>query len=161
MNPEEIKELKLIAFDPEDLDIVSAHLQDAVISVGEMTFHKNDRRFAAIVSRFDWTQALSPSHRARDPYFRRRTALRFEHVLGAQILGIDLSDKRRTLSILALTFDAVNAPGGFVTITCAGNASIKLQVECLEAELRDLGAAWATTRMPDHTKQKGKPTSDT
>ncbi|MFM7085164.1 MAG: DUF2948 family protein [Hyphomicrobium sp.] len=150
MNSREKPEIKLIALDPEDLDVISAHLQDAVITVGEMTYLKTKRRFAAITNRFDWAEALSESHKGSDPYIRRRAALRFEHVLGAQIHGIDLSNKHQTLSVLALRFDASSSPEGYVTIMCAGNASIKLHVECLEAELRDLGAAWAKTKKPEH-----------
>lgn len=154
MHPSEKPDIKLIALDAEDLDIISAHLQDAVITVAEMTYLKKDRRFAAIANRFDWAEALSKSHGLSDPYIRRRTALRFEHVLGAQINGIDLTNKRQTLSILALRFDATSSPEGYVTITCAGNAFIKLHVECLEAELRDLGAAWTTTKKPEHSTKE-------
>lgn len=154
MNPSEKSEIKLIALDAEDLDVISAHLQDAIISVGEMTYLKTERRFAAITNRFDWAEALSKPQGKRDSYIRRRAALRFEHVLGAQIHGIDLSNKRQTLSILALRFDASSSPEGFVTITCSGNACIKLHVECLEAELRDFGAAWTTKRKPDHPNKE-------
>jgi len=142
--------LKLIAFDTEDLDVVSAHLQDAVISVGEMAYLRRERRFAAIANRFDWTDALAASRARRRPFTRRRTGLRFEHVLGAQLTGIDPADKRQVLNILAIRFEPAGAPGGYVTIACAGGAAIRLHVECLEAELKDLGAAWATKSKPQH-----------
>lgn len=154
MNLSEKPQIKLIALDAEDLDVISAHLQDAVITVGEMTYLKTKRRFAAITNRFDWADALSKSHGRSDRYIRRRAALRFEHVLGAQVHGIDLFNKRQTLSLLSIRFDASNSPEGYLTITCAGNASIKLHVECLEAELRDLGAAWTTTKKPEHPNKE-------
>lgn len=153
-------DMKLIAFDPEDLDIISAHLQDAILTVSEMAYLKNERRFAAIANRFDWAVAHSRSHGRPDPYIRRRTALRFEHVLGVQIHGIDLSNKRQTISILTIRFAGSNSPEGYITITCAGNASIKLHVECLEAELRDLGAAWITQRKPHHADTETDHSSD-
>ena len=142
--------LKLIALDTEDLDVVSAHLQDAVINVGEMAYLKRERRFAAIANRFDWSEALSPSRSARGPFTRRRSGLRIEQVLGAQLTGIDLADKRQALSVLAVRFEPTTAPEGYLTIACAGNAAIRLHVECLEAELKDLGAAWATKSKPEH-----------
>jgi hypothetical protein len=142
--------LKLIALDTEDLDVVSAHLQDAVINVGEMAYLKRERRFAAIVNRFDWSEALSASRSSRRPFTRRRAGLRIEHVLGAQLTGIDLADKRQTLSVLAVRFEPTTAPEGYLTIACAGNFAIRLHVECLEAELKDLGAAWATKSKPQH-----------
>jgi hypothetical protein len=76
--------------------------------------------------------------------------LRFEHVLGAQLTGIDLDNKRQMLNVLAIRFEPATAPEGFVTIACAGSAAIRLHVECLEAELKDLGAAWATKSKPEH-----------
>lgn len=146
--------LKLIALDADDLDIVSAHLQDAVICVGEMAYLKTERRFAAIANRFDWSDALAENRRRRDGFKRRRTGLRFEHVLSAQLSGIDLNDKRRMLNILAIRFETTAAPEGFVVISCAGGAAIRLRVECLEAELKDLGAAWATKSKPEHPEDE-------
>ena len=143
-------ELKLIALDTEDLNVISAHLQDAVISVGEMAYLKRERRFAAIANRFDWSEALSGARGRSRPFTRRRTGLRFEHVLGAQLTGIDLADKRQMLNVLAVRFEPTTAPEGIITIACAGNAAIRLNVECLEAELKDLGAAWATRSKPEH-----------
>src|SRR5512147_404408 len=94
--------LKLIALDTEDLDVVSAHLQDAVISVGEMTYLKAERRFAAIANRFDWSDALAGRQARRGTFTRRRAGLRFENVLGAQLAGINLDDKRQMLNVLAI-----------------------------------------------------------
>lgn len=145
--------LKLIALDTEDLDVVSAHLQDAVINVGEMAYLKKERRFAAIANRFDWTDALGQRTRASG-YTRRRTGLRFEHVIGAQLAQIDLNDKRQVLNVLAIRFEPTTAPEGFITISCAGGAAIRLHVECLEAELKDLGAAWATRSKPNHPDEE-------
>jgi hypothetical protein len=142
--------LKLIALDAEDLDVVSAHLQDAVISVGEMTYLKGERRFAAIANRFDWTDALAGRSGRKKSFTRRRTGLRFENVLGAQLSGINLSDKRQMLNVLAIRFEATTAPEGTITIACAGGAAIRLHVECVEAEMKDLGAAWSTKSKPEH-----------
>jgi hypothetical protein len=142
--------LKLIVLDAEDLDVVSAHLQDAVISVGEMAYLKAERRFAAIANRFDWNEALSATRTRRQPFTRRRAGLRFEHVLSAQLTGIDLGNKRQMLSVLAIRFEPTTAPAGHVTLAFAGNAAIRLHVDCLEAELKDLGAAWATRMKPEH-----------
>ncbi len=142
--------LKLIALDAEDLDVVSAHLQDAVVTVGEMAYLKADRRFAAIANRFDWTDAVVSRAARKKSYKRRRAGLRFERVLGAQVTGIDLADKRHVLSILAIRFEPTSAPEGHITIAFAGQAAIRLHVECIEAALTDLGAAWATKAKPEH-----------
>ncbi len=147
--------LKLIAFDADDLAVLSAHLQDAVLVVGEMTFLPRERRFAALLNRFNWQKA----HRAPqggERYERRRSALRFERVLGAKVQGIDLTAKRAVLSVLAIEFvPGTEAPEGNVNIHLAGGSTIRLHVECIEAELRDLGSAWETSRKPEHSGETG------
>ena len=73
-------------------------------------------------------------------------------MLAARVSGIDLADKRRTLNILAMQFTETSAPAGTVTIICAGGAAIRLDVECLEVELKDLGAIWSAKSKPDHRR---------
>ncbi len=142
-----MKDLKLIALDPEDLRILSCHLQDAVIRLEDMAYVKDEMRFAAVASRFDW----ECGERAAGDYQRRRSGVRFERVMGAQVQGIDLKRKDGVLSLLAITFEpAAEAPAGTLTLHFAGGGAVRLQVECIEAELRDLGAAWSTRAKPAH-----------
>jgi hypothetical protein len=151
-------DLKLIALGPEDLQIVSAHLQDAVLKVADIAYLPREKRFAALLNRFDWSQAhLSGDETKSQPgkpaYTRRRSALRFERVTAARLKNIDLDDKRRVLNLLAIQFEplAPADPAGFVSLVFAADAAIRLDVECIETEMRDLGAAWATESKPEHT----------
>lgn len=141
--------LKLIAFDAEDLAVVSAHVQDAVLKVADMTFQPRARRFVALLRRFDWAAAGKPG---RQQAVRRQAALRFERVLGARLQGIDLKARGTVLSLLAIKYDGKSAedPGGTVTLVFAGGAAIQLDVECVEAELRDLGPQWRAKSRPNH-----------
>ena len=148
-------DLKLIALDAEDLSVLSAHLQDAVLKVGDMAYLAADRRFAAVANRFDWYANLSQKGARRRP-LRRRAALRFERVQSAKLMGIDTAVRDRVLSLLAIQFEPALAPAGLVTLHFAGGAAIRLEVECIEAELRDLGASWATRSTPDHGKDDGE-----
>jgi hypothetical protein len=142
-----MEDLKLIALDPEDLKVLSCHLQDAVIRVGDMAYLKKEMRFAAIANRFDWEGAAQ----AREPtYQRRRSGLRFERVKSAKLHGIDLRQKDAVLELLALTFEPGEEPSGVLTLLFSGGSAIRLEVECIEAELRDLGAAWRTRLKPEH-----------
>lgn len=155
-------DLKLIALDADDLKVVSAHLQDAVVRVVDMTYLPREKRFAALLNRFDWDEALNPPKGSRtekllsrnaSAYERRRAGLRLERVLSAKVSGIDLRDRKATLALLAITFEPTGgpeAPGGDVTLTFSGGAAIRLGVECLELEMKDLGAAWATKTQPAH-----------
>jgi len=149
--PPPMQELKLVALDAEDLAVLSAHLQDAVLRVADMTYQRRAKRFAAIANRFDWECAAKAAG-GKQAFMRRRSGLRFERVLDAKISDIDLDDKDAVLSLLALRFEPATAPGGYVTLLFSGGGAIRLEVECIEAELRDLGAVWTTDRRPGHVE---------
>ena len=152
-------DLKLIALDDEDLGVLSAHLQDALITVGELAYLPREKRFAAMLKRFDWATAIA-ARRQGGANQRALCALRFERVLSARLQGIDLAGKTRVLSLLALTFEPGVAPGGSITMIFAGNAAIRLEVECIEAELKDLGGAWRANARPDHSKPDADEAAD-
>ncbi|MGD9669842.1 MAG: DUF2948 family protein [Hyphomicrobiaceae bacterium] len=150
--------LKLIALDAEDLAVISAHVQDAVVRVGDMAYLPREKRFAAVINRFDWVGVLTGAGTGHKPASeRRRAGLRFERVLGARISGFSLSQKQNFLSVLAITFKAMGEddPAGRIHIDFAGGGAIELTVECIEAELKDLGAVWRARSVPDHGEQGG------
>ena len=148
-------DLKLIALDAEDLGVFSAHLQDSVIRVADMTFLKGEKRFATLLNRFVWEHAINDAA-GKKTFERRRAGLRFERVLGAKVAGVNLNDDKAVLSLLAISFEAKEAPEGFVTLHFSGGPAIRLHVECIEAELKDLGAAWSARAKPEHTEDGPK-----
>jgi hypothetical protein len=141
-----MEELKLIALDAEDLRVLSCHLQDAVIRIGDMAYLPGEMRFAAIANRFDWEGAVAED----GSYKRRRTGMRFERVKSAKVSGVDLKQKDVVLALLAITFEPADEPSGALLLHFAGGGAIRLEVECIEGELRDLGAAWRTSSKPAH-----------
>jgi Protein of unknown function (DUF2948) len=143
MAPNHQTALKLVALDPEDLAIVSAHLQDAVAKVGDIAYLPKEKRFAMVVNRFDWTGE-------RDSPLRRRAGIHFERVLAAKTRGIDLSAVDAVVNLLAVEFEEKRAPSGVVTLFFSGDAAIRLEVECLEAALSDLGPRWPAQKRPRH-----------
>ena len=138
-------DLKLIALDQEDLEILSAHVQDAVLKVEDMGLAQADRRFALLINRFDWTTAGG-----RNKGQRKRAALRFEHVTAARTAGFDPDARDGVLELLAIRFVPSDAPAGTVMLDFAGGGTVALDVECLEARLHDLGAVWAAKATPAH-----------
>lgn len=141
-------DLKLIALDDEDLAVLSAHLQDAVVRVGDILYEAPVKRFAMVVNRFDWSSLAGPG---RDNSFtRRRTGIRLQQVTAVRSRNINRSDTDAVLSLLAIIFAPTELPSGIVTLHFSGSMAIELDVECIEAELRDLGAAWTTARQPRH-----------
>jgi hypothetical protein len=135
--------LKLSALDPADLEIISAHMQDAVITLGDIRYLKPQRRFALIANRFLW-QTQKP------PYERRRTGLSFDRVLAAKSQRISQGADDAVLSLLAISFTPGEAPSGTIVLTFSGGGQINLEVECIEARLEDLGPAWETPNLPSH-----------
>jgi hypothetical protein len=147
-----VDELKLVALDPDDIAVVSAHVQDALVRVGDILWQPHARRFVMGLNRFDWIAAADAKPgRGRTPEYRRcRTALRFDRVLSCKCRGIEQSDKEARLNLLAVEFTEREAPAGAVTMTFSGGGVIRLDVECLEAELADLGEIFVAETCPDH-----------
>src|SRR6478672_1221157 len=121
--------VKFIALDREDLEVVSAHLQDAEITVADVHWRPAEKRLVLAVDRFDWPAAI-----ASVPELRRcRAALRFARVLACKRKTVNPAGKDQVLSLLAGEFTESSPPGGVVTLTFSGGATLRLGVECLEA----------------------------
>jgi len=144
-------ELKLVALDKDDIEVVSTHVQDALVKIADIFWRPRDNRFVVGLNRFDWTSAVDgDGAKAPADYRRCRTALRFERVNTCKYRDIDPSDKDGTLNLLAVEFTERDVPSGIVTLTFSGGGVIRLEVECLEAELVDLGEVYAAAVCPDH-----------
>lgn len=136
--------LKLIALDAEDIAIISAHLQDAVLHVGDVAYLPAERRFALAARRFDW-EGVQDGHKRR-----RLAALHFERVVQARSTRIDPAATGAVLNLLAITFTEGESPAGEITLHFSEGAAIRLSVECIEAQMKDLGPIWEAVATPDH-----------
>ncbi len=134
--------LRLAAKDTEDLAIISAHMQDALVRLADIRFLKRPRKFALVANRFAWEE--------RPRSERRRTGLHLEHVLNVRQSGLGDTSGEMILSLLSITFEEGAAPSGTVVLTFSAGHSIRLEVEYLDLQLKDLGAAWATEFTPAH-----------
>jgi len=146
-------ELKLVALDKDDIEVVSAHVQDGLVKVADIRWQPREHRFIMALDRFDWMNAVETNgaEGTHPPDYRRcRTALRFERVKSCQCRGLDQANKDATLNLLAIEFAERDAPAGSVLLTFSGGGAIRLEVECLEAELADLGEAYTAVICPDH-----------
>jgi len=138
--------LKLLALDDEDLAVLSAHSQDAVMKVGDLTYLPKENRFALVMNRFIWEKADG----RRKSYERRRTAVVFDRVKAVSTSHLRRDCRNAVLDLLAISFEETDTPAGNILLVFAGGAAIRLEVECIEARLADLGTAWATQAMPHH-----------
>jgi len=147
--PDSAHPLRLIAFDSEDLQVVSAHVQDALARVGDMAWLPEQDRFVLGLSRFDWIGA------ERGQCERAVASLQFERVKTVRQNGVPQREPNRVLNLLAIAFEPTDAPAGHVLLTFSGGAALQLEVECLEAHLRDLGPRWTAKSRPGHALDAG------
>jgi len=138
--------VKFIALDRDDLEVVSTHLQDALIKVADILWRPQERRLVIALSRFDWLSA-----EAANPELRRcRSVLRFDRVNGCRCRSVNPAGKDTVLNLLAIEFEETDPPGGEVKLIFSGRGELRLTVECLEVELSDLGPSWPAAMRPIH-----------
>ena len=128
--------LKLIALDAEDLAVISTHVQDARVKVWEIIWRPDERRLVIGMNRLDWEQTLAGETTPR----RLVAALRFDRVLSCKSRNIDLSEPERVLELVGIEFHSTEAPGGSALLIFAQGGALRLDLECLECELTDLGS---------------------
>jgi hypothetical protein len=128
-------QLKLIALDADDLAVISAHVQDARVAPADIIWRQADKRLVIGMNRLDWEQTMSGETRPR----RLIAALRFDRVLACKSRNIDLAAPE-ALELVGIEFHEHEAPGGSALLMFAEGGAIRLDVECLECELTDLGS---------------------
>jgi hypothetical protein len=138
--------VKFIALDPEDLEVVSTHLQDALVKVADVIWRPQENRLVIALSRFDWLAAEGTRPELR----RCRSALRFERVNSCKCRSVNPHGKDDVLNLLAVEFSETDSPAGVVTLTFSGGGALRLEVECLEVELADIGPSWPAAVRPIH-----------
>lgn len=142
--------VKFVALDRDDLEVVSAHLQDATVKVADVVWRPQEKRLVVGLNRFDWLAADGTRPELR----RCRSALRFDRVTCCKCRNVDPAGKNAVLNLLAVEFSEDDAPGGAVTLIFSGGGMLRLEVECLEVELADLGPAWPTDIRPVHADDR-------
>lgn len=132
-------QLKLIALDADDLAVISTQVQDARVQTSDIIWRQGEKRLVVGMSRLDWEQALEGEAEPR----RLVAALRFDRVLACKSRNIDLTAPDKVLDLVGIEFhseDGHEEPGGSALLLFAQGGAIRLDVECLECELTDLGA---------------------
>ena len=156
--------LKLCAVDHEDLQVIAAVLQDALIPVSDMKFLAAERQFVLVVNRFRWENCSddpdapvvavsdSPSDSDCEPcraFERVHCGLRFDGVTQVRARGIDQRDRGRILELLH-----IGSEPGAVTMIFAGDTAIRVEGPDVVCRVEDIDEPWPTTWRPHH--QLGK-----
>ena len=126
---------KLIALDEDDLAVISAHVQDASVAAGDIIWRQSEKRLVVGMRRLDWDEAITSDTASR----RLISALRFDRVLSCKSRDIDIAAPDLALTLLGIEFHATEAPGGNALLLFDNGGVLRLDVECLECELADLG----------------------
>ncbi|MEO0637861.1 MAG: DUF2948 family protein [Pseudomonadota bacterium] len=148
------KMARLMALDGDDLTVISAHVQDAVTQAARFEYDAKSKSFAFDMNRFVWEQAAPKTwwpfgSQGSEAGERRNAVLHFARVEGVETQGLTLGSTD-TLSLLSVGFMPGEDPSGTIELTFAGEAAVRLRVECVEAMLTDMGGAWAAVARPSH-----------
>jgi hypothetical protein len=128
--------LKLIALDADDLAVISAHVQDAHVQATDIIWRQGEKRLVVGMNRLDWEQTLAGETSPR----RLIAALRFDRVLACKSRNIDMQAPETMLELVGIEFHPGDAPSGSAILMFSHGGVLRLDVECLECELTDLGA---------------------
>ncbi len=134
--------LRLTAADAEDLAIISAQMQDALMQRADLRFDQMRRRFAFVANRFAW-DALPEKQ-------RRRAGLHFDDVEAVQAAGLQRLPADAVLSLLAITHEGSDTLAGTITLSFSAGIRIRLKVACINVTLADLGGTWEAALAPSH-----------
>ena len=129
--------LSLRAVSAEDLAVMAALVQDAVLPVSEIGWEPKAHRLSMLLNRFRWEDKAKAEAEGR-PFERVQSVLVLSGVTHVASQGFDRRDRDLVLSILDIGFEAGAEGTGRVTLTLAGDGAIAADVECLEVDLRDV-----------------------
>lgn len=140
-----VEPVRLLARDVDDLAVLSALLQDAALLIGDIAWLPTERRFVFVANRYRWEDP--------DAVERVRCGVRVEGVLGVKARGVDPGAKSRPVALLSLVFTPSGAPedpGGALRLTLSGGAEFEIEIEAVEAAVKDLTRPWKARRRPHH-----------
>jgi hypothetical protein len=138
--------LKLYGRSPADMEVISAHLQDAVAQIGDMAYLADEQRFVLLANRFCWENERAP--------MRVRSALQLANVVSIRQKKLNLTRREGVVALLAVHFLPNKLPAGEMRLQFAGGGEIGLAVEACEAILEDITAPWAAKARPHHDLDK-------
>jgi hypothetical protein len=147
-------ELRLRAEDTEDLAVISACLQDALVSVRDLAYDRDARVFVLVANRFRW-EAGGAGEGAGRPFERTLCGVTFDEIDGVVYRGFHRSEEDRILSLLAIrpvpgTGKGLNSTGAAIDLAFAGGATLRLTAAAIRCRVRDFGEPWPTVWQPDH-----------
>ena len=147
MSEDEKNNLKLIGKNQKDHKVISAYLQDSIVTVKDMVFLKQNRIFVMIANRFMWEDIEKGITRQSK---RIRCALKFEGILKVKSKKINQKNKNKRLECLAIECNEILSKNNEINLFFAGGGVITLISEFIEVVMHDIGASWNVKHIPKH-----------
>ena len=142
--------LKLRAEDEDDLRVLSAQLQDALVPIADMAFLNVEQSFVMVVNRFMWERAVEPNAPDSEPTFlRTNCGVRFYGVRGVRYRGLDRTDRRQVLNLLS-----IEAADGRILLRFAGGGDVRLDCDAVDCRIQDIDEPWPTRHRPQHVSEE-------
>lgn len=140
-----MSKVKLIGMDSEDLEVISSHVQDAILYIRDVDYDVAKKQLNLAINR-----CQNEAQTKGNQIMRTHAGLVFSHVEAMQVQNIDKTNPDNFLSLLNVSFEMAESPAGTIQLNFADNASIKLSVNCLEVHLADIGEQWQSDAKPNH-----------
>ena len=147
MSLDEKNNFKLIGKNQEDLKVISAYLQDSIVTVKDIVFLKKNKIFAMIVNRFMWEDIEKGVFRKNK---RTRCALRFGEVIEVKSKNINQKNRNKILECLAIKCGLSNDGNCEIKIFFSGDSLITIMTETIDVVVHDLGKPWYVKHIPLH-----------
>jgi hypothetical protein len=149
------RELRLRAEDAEDLAVISACLQDALVAVRDLAYDREARNFVLVANRFRWEGRRGAPQEADDMRFERTLCgVVFDEIDGVAYRGFHRSEEDRILALLAIrpifAQNPGGPPGGEILLEFAAGVTIRLSAAAIRCRARDFGQPWPTPWQPGH-----------
>ena len=142
-----VKNLKLLATSDEDLRVVAAHLQDAIVSVQDIASLKKNRIFLIQLNRFMWEDVEKGVFRKNK---RIRTVLKFDNVISVLSKNINIKKNKFFLDFLTIESSLLPDKSYEIKLIFSGDAVIKIKTEVIDVTLDDQGSPWESRTQPKH-----------
>ncbi|MDC0418734.1 DUF2948 family protein [Pelagibacteraceae bacterium] len=142
-----VKNLKLLATSDEDLKVISAHLQDAIVLPNEIANLKKNRIFLIQLNRFMWEDVEKGVFRKNK---RTRTILKFDNVVSVSSKNVNTLNKKNFLDFLTIESKLLPDKSYEIKLIFSGNAIIKINAEVIDVTIDDQGSPWESKTTPKH-----------
>ena len=143
----EVKNLKLLATSDEDLRVIAAHLQDAIVSVQDIANLKKNRIFLIQLNRFMWEDVEKGVFRKNK---RIRTVLKFDNVISVLSKNINIKNNKNFLDFLTIESSLLPDKSYEIKLIFSGDSVIKIKAEVIDVTLDDQGSSWESKTQPKH-----------